>query len=631
MTCVVARASAAALLLVAATVRAAPAAAPLAIHAEPSSLPLRGGARATVFIDTGTPSAPSLSASLGSLEDVRALGQGRYAVSYVPPRHAYPQVAIVTATSAGRFASVAIPLIGRGIATARSSPGASIQVTIGEAVFGPVRANGRGEARVPVIVPPGVRFAYHRDAPLDLHIPPTLHVHLVADRTEAPADAPAELRVVAVAVAPDGSPRAGAPLELTASRGEIALAEQAPGTFVGTWRLPAGAPGEAIATARLRDEPGPSSTLTVTQSAGAAARIEVAGAPARANVDDDGPVALRLRVVDAAGNAVPAAPSVETTFGTVSPPVPVERDAWTTELTFPRALGDARRADVTVRAAGLEDRFSIELVAGAPVRLALAPDAALLVADGGTEARIRVSALDRFGNVATMAAPRLEHTGRASVSADADGASWVVRYRPRRARADAAELLSVMAGDLESSAGIALVAPERRVALAPKLGLGWTTGGVRAPYAAVEAGYRPAHLGGHLGFTLELGYLVHERTDAGSAATLALPVHGRARYAPLLGTASWRQPVGGRWHAWAGIGGGVAHVASEVTAAGQRAFVESGFAPAVHASLGCGRRMGHAAPFVELRTLRHGDPGLASLAGSLTVLSISAGYRYDAY
>lgn len=602
---------------------------PIAVRAEPATLTLGRGATARLVLDVGTEEAPVPSASAGRIEGLRALEGGRFEATYVAPLEAHPQVAIVAVTAGDRFGWVAIPLVGRGLALARSSPGAAIEVTIGDTTFGPVRADRSGVARVPVVVPPGVGFAYHRGEPLDLRVPPTLHVHLAAARLVLAADAGAEIPVFAAAVAPDGSPRAGAPVEVSATAGEVSLAEVAPGTFAGAWRLPAGAAGEATATIRLADEPGPAGTVAVSRPAGAPARLAIDGAPARLSADDEAPVALRIAVTDAAGNPVAAEPDVEATAGTVTGPLAAGPGLWTAALAPPE--GRARRVELTVRAAGLEERVAIDVAAGAPVRLEVVPDAPVLVADGAAEARVRVSARDRFGNPAVVPAPEVEATRRASVAAEPDGAGWVLRYRPRRAREDASELLSVRAGALSSSARIAIVAPERRVAVAPRLGLALTTGGVRASYAGAEAAYRTRVADGRLALALELGWLVHERTDDGSAGAVAVPVHGRARYAPLLASAWWRQALGARSVAWAGLGAGIAQVASEVAAGDQPAIVESGVVPAAHASVAFGAQLGHGAPFLELRALWQGDPGFESLSGALSLVSVSVGYRYDAY
>jgi hypothetical protein len=258
-------------------------------------------------------------------------------------------------------------------------------------------------------------------------------------------------------------------------------------------------------------------------------------------------------------------------------------------------------------------------------------DTAAIVADGRAAARLRVRAIDRWGNEAAVPAPLVEGRGAAEVSTGADDLAWVVEYRPRRARADAADVLSIRSGELSSTARIALVAPERRVAVAPRLGAGVTSGGVVTPYAGVEASYRPAALGGRLAYGLEVGWLAHERTDTAPAGSAAVEVHGRASYVPVLASATWRQPLGPRALAFAGLGAGAAHVASEVAIPAQEPLVESGFAPAAHASVSLGWRVGHGLPFVELRALRFGPPGLEALDGSLTVYSLCAGWRHDAY
>jgi hypothetical protein len=610
---------------------ASPAAGAVTVRVEPPSLEPGAGARATILVDAGSGAAPAISASAGRIEDVRPLGEGRYAATYVPPPEAYPRIAIVTALAADGFGWAALRLVGRGLAIARSSPGASIVVEIGGRTFGPARADRQGEARVPVAVPPGAVFAYHRGTPLDLEVPPSLHVHLAAGRAEARADAAAEIPVVAIAVAPDGTPRAGAPLELAATQGELRMEEVAAGTFVGTWRLPAGPPGDALATARLADEPASSSAVSLSRPVGPPARLEVAAAERRVSADSEAPVRLRVGVTDAAGNPVPVTPRIEASVGTVSAPGTLGAGTWEATLELPRTRGVGPRAEVTIRAADLEERVELELVPGAPVRLEASPEAPVLVADGATEARIRVSALDRLGNPVPVARPEVQVARPAAVSAEEEGAGWLVRVRPRRAREDGTEVVSLRAGALESVARIGLVAPERRLAVAPRLGVGVTTAGVWTPHAGAEASYRPALGGGRAAIALELGWLLHERTDRAAAGTAALPVHGRARYAPLLATASWLGGLGRRWVAGAAAGAGLAHVTSEVSVDGQDPLVESGWVPAAHASVACGVRLGHGMPFLEVRALRNGDPGFRSLHGSLTVLSLSAGYRYAAY
>ena len=603
----------------------------LSVRAQPDRLVLGPDARAAIEIEGVGDSPTSLTVNVGRVERLRPAGAGRFVADYVPPAERHPQVAIVAASAGGAWGWTSIPLVGRGLAVARSAPHARIRVTIGDAAFGPVRADASGEARVPVVAPPGARFAYQRDKPLDLNVPPVLHVHLALGRPEAPADAAHDLPLRAFVVAPSGAPRGVAPLRVEVSEGRVVdLAEIAPGSWAGTWRLAPGRAGVARASAGLADEPGLKAVAQVQRAAGSLARLSVQSTDAR--VAADGAVLLRVIATDAGGNPVETAPEVEVTLGELSKLVRVGPGTWEARLAVPPRVGAIRRLQLVARAGAVEGRTEIEVSAGPPVELEVSSEPAALVADGGAAARVHVRLRDRFGNPAEGAAPEVVATRRADIAAEPDGpGAWVVRYRPPRAREDRAETLSVRAGGLEGAARVAIVAPERRLGLAPKLGLAVSAGGLRAPYGAVEATYRSPLLAGRLAFGLELGGFVHDRTDAAQVGDVALAIHGRARYLPALCTARWEVRVGERQALWAGAGGGLAHVRSEVSANGGPVAVEQGIVPVVHGGAGWALRSRHGGPFVEARVARHGDPQFDALRGSLTVVLGALGYRYDAY
>jgi hypothetical protein len=338
------------------------AAEPLVLHADPPSLVLGRGAGATIAIEAGAEALPRVTANVGLIENVRALGGGRFAADYLPPTEAHPQVAIVAASSAGRWGWTAIPLWGRGLAIARSAPHAEIRVTIGDASFGPVRADGAGEAQVPVTVPAGVERAYHRDKPLDLKIPPTLHVHAALGGGAAPADVDQEVPLRLFAVTASGAPRAAASVVVEVTHGEIvALAEVAPGELAGTWRLPRGAPAPATAMVHLAEEPALAFAVSIERPAGAPAAIALEADRVRVVAGEDRPVALRVRVTDAAGNPVGEEPRIEATLGEVSAPLALAPGAWEARLGFPAEVQAPRRSDVIARAAGLEGRLAIDI------------------------------------------------------------------------------------------------------------------------------------------------------------------------------------------------------------------------------------------------------------------------------
>lgn len=603
------------------------------VRAEPATLVLASEARAALEIDTGTEVLPAVTANVGRVENVRALGAGRFAADYLPPPEAYPQVAIVAALAGDRCGWVSIPLVGHGVAVAHSVAGLPIRVTIGEASFGPVRADATGEAHVPVVVPPGVRFAYQRGKPLNLGIPPTARVYLVLGRAEAPADAPQDVPLFAFAVTPQGNPRAGAPVAVAVSAGTVErFGETAPGTFAGTWRLPAGGAGAATATAHIADNPAPAATAAVSRPAGAAARLVLEAARSRLTAGEDRPVPLRIQVVDAAGNTVSTEPRLEASVGTLSPLTPAGPGRWETTLLLPVRLGSARRAEVVARVGGAEERLGLELAPGPPARLAVDPESATIVADGAAEARLHVQVVDRFGNDVPITAPQVAASGGGAVASHADQAGgWIVRYRPTRARTAASEVLSVRAGALEGSARFELAVPERRVAVAPKLGFAASVGGLRSAYLGAEVEYETRRLAGRLRLVVEGGTFVHDRTDAIVVADRSVAIRGRARYVPFVASLRWCEQLGRAQAFWASAGVGLAHVSSEVSTLGAEAQQEAGAVAAVQATAAWGMRLGPGMPFGEVRIAWHSDPRFETLRGALTLFTIGLGYLYDVY
>ena len=265
----------------------------------------------------------------------------------------------------------------------------------------------------------------------------------------------------------------------------------------------------------LADEPGLAAAVQLPRAAGALARLAVQ--PANARVSADGAVLLRVVATDAAGNPVEAAPKVEAPLGELSKLVLVAPGTWEARLAVPPRIGAIRRLQLVARAGGVEGRTELEVAAGPPAEMEVSAESAALVADGGAEARVRVRLRDRFGNPAEGPAPEVVATRRADIAAEPDGpGAWMIRYRPRRAREDGAEVLSVRTGGLEGAARLAIVAPERRLGLAPKLGLAASSGGLHAPYGAVEATYRSTLFAGRLALALELGGFVHESDRRGT-------------------------------------------------------------------------------------------------------------------
>jgi hypothetical protein len=173
---------------------------------------------------------------------------------YVLPERYYPQVAIILAVGrrAGRpvFGWTALRLLGMGDAVVETRPRARISIKIGEETFGPVYANRRGVARVPVRrIRPGVIHGWDGKKRVSLNLPPVRRLLGWLDRRRVDGARGAELELFVVAVAPDGAAHGGPAPRVQLDGRPTGSSRPAAG---GGWRF--GVPVPAGRAARLRLE-----------------------------------------------------------------------------------------------------------------------------------------------------------------------------------------------------------------------------------------------------------------------------------------------------------------------------------------------------------------------------------------
>jgi hypothetical protein len=104
-----------------------------------------------------------LKVNVGSVTQPVLEDDGVWRATWQPPAGEGPQVALFhAAVEQGTSRSVrwlSLPVHGRHLLRVQAPPRARVQVSLGGATFGPVKAEARGEASVPVVVPPGVTSA----------------------------------------------------------------------------------------------------------------------------------------------------------------------------------------------------------------------------------------------------------------------------------------------------------------------------------------------------------------------------------------------------------------------------------------------------------------------------------------
>jgi hypothetical protein len=316
--------------------------------------------------------------------------------------------------------------------------------------------------------------------------------------------------------------------------------------------------------------------------------------------------------------------------GEVGPPERIGPGRWRLRWTLPAALAGRTRAALSVEAGDASARAEVSLSPGAPARLSLAPAESWAVADGRAEVRLVAEVGDADGNpvdAAPTAAPaqagdlepaRLDGPGR-----------FTLVYRPREASAYGAEDLTVELPPLSARARVLLRPRTSPAALAASAGLAIGPGGWLGAQAGIEASAWRWWEGHEVGVALAAAFtrLRDDRSVATAAGTASFS--GEVRTEALLLSAAWRRAAGQRVTARLSAGAGAARVESLVSAGGGPTFSEAAWVGAATAAAAFGVRLGPGELFAEARGTWLGDPGLATLNGAPSPISLSLGYALD--
>lgn len=200
-------------------------------------------------------------ASAGSVENITHLGGGQFSALYRVPTTTNPQTVLITVVDRAdpqhSLAAIALPMAARSILTVNGTPKSEVVVKIGEHQFGPVPADKRGVAKVPVLLQPGVTNAEKLSVtadgqsvrePLDLKLPEAPRIGLFPTPTGVPADARVQVLVHASVILPDGKPDTTAQVQFTTSAGVVGPARHLGGGIYEAVLTP---PNSAVATTLL--------------------------------------------------------------------------------------------------------------------------------------------------------------------------------------------------------------------------------------------------------------------------------------------------------------------------------------------------------------------------------------------
>ena len=213
------------------------------LSAQPSQLILGKDPGAELEVQAPSSAKVTFSTSVGTVSGVQRHGDLVRARFNPPPLRA-PSVALVLALiddgGDRELSWLAIPLSGADTMVIETKPGARVEATADGKVLGKGSAGEDGNARLPMIVPPGVRQATLKvtdklgntnEKPLDLAPPPFSRVRLAARSGSASAGSTLEVEIFVVK--PDGTPDDDAKVALSAPDGETKVRKRiAPGVYL---------------------------------------------------------------------------------------------------------------------------------------------------------------------------------------------------------------------------------------------------------------------------------------------------------------------------------------------------------------------------------------------------------------
>lgn len=353
---------------------------------------------------------PAIAVSSGRIRDLAAAGPGRFRATYEPAAARYPEVAVLLALvprcplcpTPRAVGHAIVPLAAAVALPGHSEPGTRTTVTVAGRAFGPAVADAKGRFSIPVVIPPGFRFASassvdalgnRRLTEIDLQLPEVDRLACAAWPRAIPADGLSEAAIWCVASTAVGAPAEGARLLLTASAGEAGpLAPERGALQRARYRAPRGGGGRDAALGATYPDGGAASIDEVRIALVTGAPAEIAATVAREPVPLGASVRAETAVRDGRGDLLGrAAGPPGATEGFVAPDRFVARAAGRSQrapLSFALAPG-ADVAFLTLRLDGhawLAEGRTVDArpAAGVPLRFG---SGAVVTTDARGEAR----------------------------------------------------------------------------------------------------------------------------------------------------------------------------------------------------------------------------------------------------
>jgi hypothetical protein len=451
---------------------------------------------------------------------------------------------------------------------------------------------------------------------------------VMLDPPAAPADRDADVLVYVFAVDSRGAPRLGSAPVLHPGTGTVGKVEAlAPGAWRGRWRIPAGEASAVSMKAAFGTEEAVSGSLA--RPPGSAASMEIVPDEPTGPGVPGAPVAVLVRIRDSQGNLTDGPLEVDSDVARAGTPVQVERGIFRVPLVVaPGTRNDA--VVIAARSNGVTATATLPVAPSAAATVRVSPPGPIQLG-GSSRAEfvvLEVVVVDALGNPVNDVPVGSGGAGEFREALPVSPGRWGLPYRPPSISENTSEQVVVKAGAASTTLDLELVARRLAVSLGLKAGVSVAGGSVGMGVGAEVGAW--THVGrAQLGLVLDVDWWMVSGTSDVTVGGASSSYKATQNYIPILLSLGWRTRFADRWMLWATLGGGGSVVSNSAQVSGQPTVSESGFAPAVSASVSAGRRLGPGFPFLEVRATWIGDANLSTLSGSSTSFLGLLGYRFD--
>ena len=600
---------------------------------------------------------PALAASVGTLGNLKDLGEGRYRATYTLSQHRHPHSAILAVKLPGAPPAWTVLRLGSKtqlpVKTEKSN--VMVTLTIGGRSYGPVQTDDRGRVKVPVEIWPGEfegqavavdEFGNRSSRSVRIPVPPTSHSLGFAEKELLVADGEDTSELHFIVIKPDGKPARRTSFLAQRKAGELSRAKRLlPGLYQFTYTAPKGLTArQARITIAVRPHPEENrQTFAFRLTAGRPEQVQASAMPAILPADGRSRARLMISIADRTGNPLDDLPvSVSCQPGKAGQVSGLGQGKYRAVYTAPvRTTGKAACVlEVeTGEPAPLRREIPVELIPPVPAVIEAQPDTYRLPMDGSSRAVVAISLGDHRGEplegVLLRAAAPIGDLGQ--VQEEGQGRYQVVYTAPSGTRSTRVRIV-IEAGKGEHliSKGVVIVleAPEPPPPPAPRLSIspwaGIMTNFARIHYAsfALEGAFRLPFGADRIYLALEGGF----RFGASESSTSLdnVSVKTELEQFPLHLAVIFKLNPHRRLTPWAGIGGGAEFVQWSISADGGDRERKHRVLPGVFASLGADWRLGPGALFVTVRYVyayltAQGDAN--RIKGNLGGLDVGLGYR----